>query len=68
MCGFLWLVPTMLRGPRISVCNLQDWLLISFVCMQNAIMQQVMQERENSERIIFIVLFIEKSDRSTCRS
>jgi len=62
--AYVWLVPTTLIGPSISVCNLQDWLLISFVRMQNAIMQQVMQERENSERIIFVILFIEKSDRS----
>ncbi len=62
--AYVWLVPTTLIGPSISVRNLQDWLLISFVRMQNAIMQQVMQERENSERIIFVVLFIEKSDRS----
>jgi len=62
--AYVWLVPTTLIGPSISVHNLQDWLLISFVRMQNAIMQQVMQERENSERIIFVVLFIEKSDRS----
>ena len=62
--AYVWLVPTTLIGPSISVRNLQDWLLISFVRMQNAIMQQVMQERENSERIIFIVLFIEKSNRS----
>ena len=62
--AYVWLVPTTLIGPSISIRNLQDWLLISFVRMQNAIMQQVMQERENSERIIFVVLFIEKSDRS----
>jgi len=68
MCGFLWLVLSADCAYSISISNLWD-LASYFICSSaNAIMQQEVIMRETADhRKIFIVLFIQRSEDSTCR-
>jgi len=67
MCGFLWLVLSADHAYSISVSNLWD-LASYFICSSaNVIMQQEVIMPDTADRKIFIVLFIQRSEDSTCR-
>ena len=67
MCGFLWLVLSADHAYSISVSNLR-YLASYFICSSaNAIMQQEVMRDTTADRKIFIVLFIQRSEDSTCR-